>query len=111
MRERSGKEDQKINAMETKVIGKNQGATAEEVIRKDVIKIRGRDWLRKAEDRTAWRPGSRNGHKPHRNSHLCPAVLYGCEIWTLKVRTQERLRSFENMVERRIVGPNVDPIT
>jgi hypothetical protein len=31
-------------------------------------------------------------------------VLYGCEIWSLKLREERRLRVFENRVQRRIYG-------
>jgi hypothetical protein len=32
-------------------------------------------------------------------------VLYGCEIWSLTLREEHRLRVFENRVLRRILGP------
>jgi len=32
-------------------------------------------------------------------------VLYGCEIWSLTLREERRLRVFENRVLRRIFGP------
>jgi hypothetical protein len=32
-------------------------------------------------------------------------VLYGCEIWSLTLREEHRLRVFENRVLRRIFGP------
>jgi hypothetical protein len=38
-------------------------------------------------------------------------VLYGCEIWSLKLREDRRLRVFENRVLRRIFGPKRDEIT
>jgi hypothetical protein len=31
-----------------------------------------------------------------------PAVLYGCETWSLTLREEQRLRVFENRVLRRI---------
>jgi hypothetical protein len=34
-----------------------------------------------------------------------PAVLYGCETWSLTPREQHRLRAVENRVLRRIFGP------
>jgi len=40
-----------------------------------------------------------------------PVVLYGCEIWTLKLREECRLRVFENRVLRRIFGPKKDVVT
>ena len=36
---------------------------------------------------------------------ILPAVLYGCEIWSLTLREERKLRVFENMVLRRIFGP------
>jgi hypothetical protein len=32
-------------------------------------------------------------------------VLYGCEIWSLTVREEHKLRVFENRLLRRIFGP------
>jgi hypothetical protein len=32
-------------------------------------------------------------------------VLYGCETWSLILREEHKLRVFENMVLRRIFGP------
>jgi hypothetical protein len=32
-------------------------------------------------------------------------VLYGCEIWSLTLREEHRLRVFENRVLRRIFEP------
>jgi hypothetical protein len=32
-------------------------------------------------------------------------VLYGCEIWSLTLKEEIRLRVFENWVLRRIFGP------
>jgi hypothetical protein len=34
-----------------------------------------------------------------------PVVLYGCEIWSLTLREEHRLRVFENRELRRIFGP------
>ena len=45
------------------------------------------------------------------NSVIRPIVLYACETWNLTVRAQERLLTFENRVLRRILGPNIDPVT
>ena len=39
--------------------------------------------------------------KIYRNIIL-PVVLYGCEIWSLTLREERKLRVFENMVLRRI---------
>jgi len=38
-------------------------------------------------------------------------VLYGCEIWSVTVREERRLRVFENKVLRKILGPNRDEVT
>jgi hypothetical protein len=38
------------------------------------------------------------------------AVLYGCEIWSLTLRDEHRLRAFENRV-MRIFGPKRDEVT
>jgi hypothetical protein len=35
-------------------------------------------------------------------------VLYGCEIWSLTLREEQKLRVFENRVLRRIFGPKRD---
>jgi hypothetical protein len=42
---------------------------------------------------------------------ILPAVLYGCEIWSLTVREEHKLRVFENRVLRRIFGPKRDGVT
>jgi hypothetical protein len=34
-----------------------------------------------------------------------PVVLYGCEIWSLTVREEHKLRVFENRELRRIFEP------
>jgi hypothetical protein len=41
---------------------------------------------------------------------ILPAVLYGCEIWSLTLREAHRLRVFENRVLRRF-GPKRDEVT
>ena len=38
-------------------------------------------------------------------------VLYGCETWLLTLREERKLRVFENMVLRRILGPRRDELT
>jgi hypothetical protein len=38
-------------------------------------------------------------------------VLYGCEIWSLTLREEHRLRVFENRVLRRIFWPKRDEVT
>ena len=42
---------------------------------------------------------------------ILPAVLYGCEAWSLTLREERKLRVFENMVLRRIFGPRRDEVT
>jgi hypothetical protein len=42
---------------------------------------------------------------------VLPVVLYGCEIWSLKLTKDRRLRVFENRVLRRIFGPKRDGVT
>jgi hypothetical protein len=44
-------------------------------------------------------------------TRLLPAVLYGCETWSLKLREEHRLRVFENRVLRGIFGPKRDEVT
>jgi hypothetical protein len=43
--------------------------------------------------------------------YFLPVVLYGCEIWSLTLREECRLRVFENKVLRRIFGPKRDEVT
>jgi hypothetical protein len=40
-----------------------------------------------------------------------PLVLYGCKTWYLTLREEHRLRVFDNMVIRRIFGPEKDEVT
>jgi hypothetical protein len=40
-----------------------------------------------------------------------PVVLYGCETWSLILRKEHRLRVFENMVLRKVLGPKRDEVT
>ena len=42
---------------------------------------------------------------------ILPAVLYGCETWSLTLREEHRLRVFENRVLRRIFGSKRDGVT
>jgi len=42
---------------------------------------------------------------------ILPFVLYGCEIWSLTLRKECRLRVFENRALRRIYGPKGDKVT
>jgi hypothetical protein len=40
-----------------------------------------------------------------------PAVLYGCEIWSLKLRKEHRLRVIENRLLKKIFGLKRDEVT
>jgi hypothetical protein len=42
---------------------------------------------------------------------MLPAVLHGCETWSLTLRDEQRLRMPESSVLKRIFGPNKDEIT
>jgi len=42
---------------------------------------------------------------------ILPVVLYGCEIWSLTLREDRRLRVFENRVLRRVFGPKSVEVT
>jgi hypothetical protein len=42
---------------------------------------------------------------------ILPVVLYGCEIWSLTLREEQRLRVFEIRVLRRIFGRKRDEAT
>ena len=42
---------------------------------------------------------------------ILPVVLYGCEVWSLILREERKLRVFENMVLRRIFGRRRDEVT
>jgi hypothetical protein len=42
---------------------------------------------------------------------ILPVVLYGCEIWSLTLRKERRLRVFENRVLRRVFRPKRDEVT
>ena len=42
---------------------------------------------------------------------ILPAVLYGCETWSLTLREEYRLRVSENRVLRRIFGGRRDGVT
>jgi hypothetical protein len=48
--------------------------------------------------------------KIYKNITLC-VVFYECEIWSLTLREERRLRVFENRVLRRIFGPKRDEVT
>ena len=40
-----------------------------------------------------------------------PVVLYGCEIWSIKLREEPRLRVIENRVLERIFGSKKNEVT
>ncbi|KAJ4447328.1 hypothetical protein ANN_09332 [Periplaneta americana] len=42
---------------------------------------------------------------------ILPVALYGCEIWTLTLREEQRLRVFENKVLMKIFGAKRDEVT
>jgi hypothetical protein len=42
---------------------------------------------------------------------ILPAILYGCETWSLTLREELRLRVFENRVLKRIFGPKKNEVT
>jgi hypothetical protein len=42
---------------------------------------------------------------------ILPAVLYGCETWSLTLREEHRLRVFEKRIPRGIFGPKRDEVT
>jgi hypothetical protein len=42
---------------------------------------------------------------------ILPVVLYGCEVWSLALREERRMRVFENRVLRRVFGPKRDEVT
>jgi hypothetical protein len=39
-----------------------------------------------------------------------PVFLYGCEIWSVTLREEHRLRTFENSWLRRTFGPKMDEV-
>jgi hypothetical protein len=42
---------------------------------------------------------------------ILPAVVYGCETWSLTWGEKRRLRVFENRVLRRVFRPKGDEVT
>ena len=40
-----------------------------------------------------------------------PVVLYGCEIWSLILREEHRLRLFKSRVLEESIGPKRDEVT
>jgi hypothetical protein len=41
---------------------------------------------------------------------ISPIVLYGCEIWSLTLRKEHRLRVFENKMLSRIFGLKMEEV-
>jgi hypothetical protein len=39
------------------------------------------------------------------------SILAGCEIWSLTLKVERRLRAFQNRALRRIFGPKRDEVT
>lgn len=39
---------------------------------------------------------------------IYPVVLYGCEVWSLKMGEEHRLREFEKSIRREIFGPKTN---
>jgi hypothetical protein len=54
---------------------------------------------------------SRNVNVKIYKTIILPVVLYGCEILSLTLREEHRLRVFENRVLRTIFGPKRDEVT
>jgi hypothetical protein len=42
---------------------------------------------------------------------ILPAVLYGCETWSLTLREEHGLKVFENLLLRKMLGPKKDEVT
>jgi hypothetical protein len=42
---------------------------------------------------------------------ILPVVMYGCEMWSVTLRKEPRLRVFEKRVVRRLFGPKRDEVT
>ena len=40
-----------------------------------------------------------------------PVVLYGCETWSVALRTEHKLREFKNCVLREIFGSKIEEVT
>ena len=53
----------------------------------------------------------RNSHTKKCNIIDCISTGNGCETWSLILREERKLRVFENMVLRRILGPRRDEVT
>jgi len=56
---------------------------------------------------------AKNGYKKgkYQENLFLPVVLYGCEIWSLTLREERKLRMSENMVLRRIFASRRDEVT
>jgi hypothetical protein len=54
---------------------------------------------------------SRNVNVNIYNTIILPVVLYGCEIWSVTLREENRLRVFDNRVLRIIVRPKKGDVT
>ena len=51
-------------------------------------------------------------HDPHiYRTIILSVILYGCETWSLTLRKERKLRVFENMVLRRMIGPRREEVT
>jgi hypothetical protein len=48
--------------------------------------------------------------KTHR-AIILPAVLYGCETWSLTLREERTLRVFENRILKRVFGSKKSGVT
>jgi len=44
------------------------------------------------------------------SSIVLPVVVYGCKTWSLTMMEEESLRTFKNMMLRKIYGPKGDEI-
>jgi hypothetical protein len=54
---------------------------------------------------------SRNVKVKIYNTIMLLVVLYGCETWSVTLSEECKLRTFENRVLRRILGPKRDEVT
>jgi len=53
----------------------------------------------------------RNIRRVSSYSIIVPFVLYGCETWSITLTEKRSLRVSENMVLRRLTGPQRDKVT
>jgi hypothetical protein len=42
---------------------------------------------------------------------ILPVIMYGCETWSVTLKTEHRLKVFENRVLRRMFGTKRDEVT